>query len=179
MYSPAICSIAEIGIGINLALSLVQDFRKWVQELIRKNAQTTALKLRARLAELESGSFVSEIECIVTDNSLFDYAYYIFVTSAMLSSALLLTLLGYAAYTFTGDEANCKPWIAPTALVLSTGPVIFAVLLFTLTYAIVRWRIWQLEKRHIDGVDYFRKHKSELETTVKPTPPVSKNPPDS
>jgi hypothetical protein len=59
-------------------------------------------------------------------------------------------------------------------VVLSIGPLLFAVGLFVLTYLILRWRLWRLEKKHINGIDYYRIHRSELETTVRPTSPVEK-----
>lgn len=123
MYSPAVCSIAEIGIGVNLAFSLVQDFREWVHGLIRKSAGTTALKLKASLAEAENGYFVADIECIVNDEKMFDGAYRLFVTAAMVASALLMALLWWAAYNFTGDEnATGWPTIPTAAVALSVGP---------------------------------------------------------
>lgn len=171
MHLGALSSLAEVGIGVNLAFSAVGHFRRWLEELVQKGVTAATAKVGTALAELDGKPrSIERIEQMAprfcTRAAAIQKTFILF---AVLSA---IALTGFLAYAAVHGNDPCTDWMLAPTMLLVAGPIGLWVLVLGGDYLVVRFRLWWIafdERRSI------RKVRELLGSSVRPTEPDSTN----
>lgn len=165
-------SLLEVGVGLNLAFTLISDIRRWIRDGFRGFWEGRIKLVNAAVAEVADASpklknFVEKIESAKRKYERYSLLYMrISIVIAALVSAVLLVLLTIAAAD--GENSQVHPKLAWIILIVIAFPLTFA----TITQAALLGGYMCLIKWETRGLDNIREIIRAAQQSIGPTKPT-------
>jgi hypothetical protein len=135
----ALSSLAEVGIGINLAFGFVSQFRDRWQASLADAVERTTSTARLAAQEIRAQGELPASKWAATCKGLFARAASLLsVVFTGLSLAAAIALIGFLYYVIDHSTAACPLLYKRSILGLAVGPVFAWLALLTLLYVFIR-----------------------------------------
>lgn len=171
MEISAINSLAEVGVGVNLAFSLIKGIRDHFGGLFKKRLDRVVETAQITLAEIPFSNFSpSQIAVDVSDiEQKFDKRED--ATTRLLAALAVAAAIVdiWILYRSAMDQhMEVSSWNAGLAVALAVGPILLSLLI---NLAIYKWTIFWLD-RELDKYDTFAKVAMQMKVKITPAEPT-------
>lgn len=164
-------SLAEVGVGVNLAFGLIRGLRESLLVVFNNKLQTQVSKIQANLNECVGSNGDSSAIAVRVDDIKQSYSVWgqrltgIMVVVALLSTLCLVWFLCESAKD--SQRVVSTQW-AYVALAFTVGPIVLAAIIQSALYLIARIRLW----RRLDRYDNFLAVAKGSEIIINPKTPT-------
>jgi hypothetical protein len=156
MQFGALGSLAEVGVGINLAFGIVQQFRQRLRDQLFEKVEDARLRMEVALAEANLNGDVGEkLEEIGASFGAWTTVWERwFMRSAICAGFVLIAFLAYMA-RHNGDR--CDPMYTWFVLSFAVGPVLVWWCALWARHQSALRDLDELEKRHTEEINTYKK----------------------